>query len=199
MPDRRSAASCASASRSAHTINAIWAGHIFTGCGIYPIIGIERRGSHEDDHNRFDLLLERARARATDPRARALGARGDGGAPRADRPRQPPHQRDRREARRRALPRPGRRSRPASGARRRRRTAARPADRLQGSRGGGRIPVHARLADLQGRHGRWRTPCSSSGCATPARFRSARRTCRSSAWARTPTTRSTARRAIRTT
>ncbi len=44
-----------------------------------------------------------------------------------------------------------------------------------------------------------KTPSSWSGSEAPARFQSARRTCPSSGWDRTPTTRCTAPRAIRTT
>jgi hypothetical protein len=47
--------------------------------------------------------------------------------------------------------------------------------------------------------GRWKTPSSSSGCAAPGPFRSARRTFPNSAWARTPITRCTAPRATPTT
>ena len=83
--------------------------------------------------------------------------------------------------------------------RRRRRSAARLAVRLQGSRRCRRLPGDARLADLQGLPAGGRQRPGRPAARARASFRSGRRTCPSSAWARTPITASTARRAIRTT
>ena len=96
------------------------------------------------------------------------------------------------------MPGAGRQGRRGARQRRADRPAARPADRVQGSRARGRISAEQGLAALQGHSCPMRTRCSSSASAAPARFRSARPTFPSSGWARRPTTRSTARRSIRT-
>ena len=97
------------------------------------------------------VLPRRDRARAADPGEAGLGTRGHGRSSRAHPAREPEVERDRRQARRRRMPRARRRRGPPRRERRAAAAAARPADGLQGPAVRRRLPVHARLADLQGR------------------------------------------------
>ncbi len=139
------------------------------------------------------LSAERHRARAPDPRERAVGARSPWRPSRPDRARQSGRQRHR-HAGSRSGPGTARgwptknRQRPAD------RPAARSADRAQGSAADQGHPDDIRLADLHGLRADRGLAARRAAAPAPARSSSARPTRRSSAPARRPSTPSSARR-----